>query len=87
MNPGGWVDECMTQGVEGIFELMIRGFDQWTFDKHSCPESNLKSRGVLDPEILPYYPYRDDAIPLHNAIKNYVRKVVEHYYGEYHFLL
>ena len=73
----------MTQGVEGIFSLMVRGFDRWQFSVNSCPEYNLKSRGVLDEEILPYYPYREDALPLHCAIKTYVSKVVKHYYGKY----
>lgn len=37
---------------------------------------------VMDKNILPYYPYRDDGVPLFNAIKRYVTKVVNHYYGE-----
>lgn len=80
--PGGWVDICMTQGVQGIFELMKRGFDRWRFDREGQVEKELESRGVLDPEVLPYYPYRDDAIPLYNVIKKYVRTVVTHHYGE-----
>uniref|UniRef100_A0A0P4W1A9 Lipoxygenase domain-containing protein n=1 Tax=Scylla olivacea TaxID=85551 RepID=A0A0P4W1A9_SCYOL len=78
--PGGWVDICMTQGVQGIFELMKRGFDRWRFDREGQVEKELESRGVLDPEVLPYYPYRDDAIPLFNVIKKYVRTVVTHHY-------
>ncbi|XP_050721605.1 allene oxide synthase-lipoxygenase protein-like isoform X3 [Eriocheir sinensis] len=77
---GGWVDTCMTQGVKGIFELMKRGFDRWRFDREGQVEKELEARGVLDPEILPYYPYRDDAIPLYNVIKKYVNKVVRHHY-------
>ncbi|XP_045132500.1 polyunsaturated fatty acid 5-lipoxygenase-like isoform X2 [Portunus trituberculatus] len=78
--PGGWVDMCMTQGVQGIFELMKRGFDRWRFDREGQVEKELESRGVLDPDVLPYYPYRDDAIPLYNVIKKYVRTVVTHHY-------
>lgn len=80
VSPGGWVDNCMTQGVQGIFELMKRGFDRWRFDREGQVEKELEARGVLDPEILPYYPYRDDAIPLYHVIKKYVKTVVTHHY-------
>lgn len=84
VSPGGWVDNCMTQGVKGIFELMKRGFDRWRFDREGQVEKELEARGVLDPEILPYYPYRDDAIPLYKVIKKYVNTVVKHHYGRSH---
>lgn len=34
-----------------------------------------------DYEALPYYPYRDDAILLHQVIWDYVREVLELHYG------
>ncbi|KAK7069173.1 Arachidonate 5-lipoxygenase [Halocaridina rubra] len=77
---GGWVDNCMTQGVKGIFELMRRGFDRWTFNKEGQVHTELAARGLLDKEILPDYPYRDDAIPLYNVIKKYVSTIVKHHY-------
>lgn len=82
VSPGGWVDNCMTQGVKGIFELMRRGFDRWRFDREGQVEKELEARGVLDPNVLPYYPYRDDAIPLYKVIKKYVSTVVSEVYGE-----
>ena len=42
----------------------------------------IASRGVADPAILPYYPYRDDACGLYAAIERYVRSVVEGVYGD-----
>ena len=36
---------------------------------------------VLDPKVLPNYPYRDDALLMHDAIKTYVTTIVKHYYG------
>ncbi|XP_071550914.1 polyunsaturated fatty acid 5-lipoxygenase-like isoform X2 [Panulirus ornatus] len=77
---GGWVDNCMTQGVKGIFELMRRGFECWRFDREGQIEKELEARGVLDENVLPYYPYRDDGVPLYNAIKKYVTTVVSHHY-------
>lgn len=70
----------MTQGVKGIFELMRRGFDAWRFDVEGQVPNELEARGLLDKEILPDYPYRDDAIPLYNIIKKYVTTVVRHHY-------
>jgi hypothetical protein len=44
-------------------------------------EKQIEKRGVLDPKVLPHYPYRDDAVPLYNAIKEYVQKVINFFYG------
>jgi hypothetical protein len=38
---------------------------------------------VLDPKILPDYPYRDDGLLMHTAIENHVRRIVEKNYCEY----
>lgn len=38
---------------------------------------------VDDCDALPYYPYRDDAILLHQVIWDYVREVLENHYGKY----
>ncbi|XP_047475113.1 allene oxide synthase-lipoxygenase protein-like isoform X1 [Penaeus chinensis] len=80
VSPGGWVDNCMSQGLEGIFEHMKRGFDRWSFEREGQVEKELEARGVMDKNILPYYPYRDDAVPLYQAIKKYVSTVVRHHY-------
>lgn len=37
---------------------------------------------MLDPAILPNYPYRDDAIAIFDAIEEYVSTVVNHFYGK-----
>lgn len=44
-------------------------------------EKQIEARGVLDPKILPYYPYRDDAVPLYKIIRKYVTNVVKYFYG------
>jgi arachidonate 5-lipoxygenase len=50
-------------------------------DEDGNMEKQLKKRGVLDPEILPYYPYRDDGVPLYKLIRDYVTKVLNFFYG------
>lgn len=41
---------------------------------------NLRLRGVNDRHSLPNYPYRDDALLIHNAIYRFVRDYVHLYY-------
>ena len=40
----------------------------------------LKDRGVDDPVKLPHFYYRDDALKLWDAIKDFVSKIVSIYY-------
>ncbi|CAB3376043.1 Hypothetical predicted protein [Cloeon dipterum] len=81
ISPGGWVDSVMALGSPGLHELIRRGFSQWRLDVQGDLEKDLESRGVLDPKILPYYPFRDDAVPFFHVIKNYVKNVVNYYYS------
>lgn len=80
VSPGGWVDRSMTQGVKGIFNLIKRGIELWRFDIHGKPETFLRHNGTLDPEVLPYYPYRDDALLVHAEIEKYVTQIIRHHY-------
>ncbi|XP_077519129.1 polyunsaturated fatty acid 5-lipoxygenase-like isoform X2 [Amblyomma americanum] len=80
ISPGGWVDKTLAVGVNGMFEIIRRGLDVWRLDVHGNPEKDIESRGVLSPEVLPWYPYRDDAIRINAAIRNYVAKIVNYYY-------
>merc|ERR1739842_174836 len=57
-----------------------RGFDQWTYTRFASIASEHEARGVLDKDVLPYYPYRDDALLLFDVIRQYVKTVVEHHY-------
>jgi hypothetical protein len=45
------------------------------------PPVDCKERGVDDMEILPNYPYRDDAIAIYKAIEAYVKSMVQYFYG------
>ena len=40
---------------------------------------------VDDAEAFPNYPYRDDALLIFEAIYDYVREVLEAFYGKYLF--
>ena len=47
---------------------------------------NLEERGVMDKNVLPTYPYRDDGLLLYNAIKTYVTKIINYFYGRFNYL-
>lgn len=81
VSPGGWVDKTLSVGVCGMFQIIRKGLDVWRLDLHGNPEKDIESRGVLSRDVLPWYPYRDDAIRINKAIRRYVAKVVNHYYA------
>ncbi|XP_022083391.1 allene oxide synthase-lipoxygenase protein-like isoform X2 [Acanthaster planci] len=76
----GWVDECMSIGREGLFAINARTNSEWRLNVEGSLPADLKNRGVDDPEALPKYHYRDDAVLLYEAIRKYVSEVVEGHY-------
>ncbi|GAV06738.1 hypothetical protein RvY_16677-2 [Ramazzottius varieornatus] len=80
INIGGWVDKTTVYGVEGMLEVMRRKLDVWKLDEDPIPPADCARRGVLDKFVLPYYPYRDDAVAVYYLIEKYVRTVVRHFY-------
>ncbi|XP_071948707.1 allene oxide synthase-lipoxygenase protein-like [Antedon mediterranea] len=78
----GWVDRCMLIGRVGMFEIIKRSWESWRLDVNGTLPKELESRGVLDPELLPNYHYRDDALLLWNAILKYVSAVVSAHYDK-----
>lgn len=86
VSPGGWVDKCMTIGIKGMFNLVGRQLGHWRLDVQGTLPKDLEERGVDDVEALPNYHYRDDALLIYKAIKNYVAAVVSHFYDSPHKL-
>ncbi|XP_071838611.1 polyunsaturated fatty acid 5-lipoxygenase-like [Apostichopus japonicus] len=80
ISPGGWVDKCMTIGCSGMFNLVVRQLGNWRMDTHGTLPNDLKERGV-DGKVLQNYYYRDDALLMYNAIKNYVSEVAISFYN------
>ncbi|NMO14294.1 lipoxygenase [Pyxidicoccus fallax] len=64
---------------KGHLQLGKKGYERWKLTDNK-PRVDLARRGVLDPAVLPYYPYRDDALPLWDAIEEYVGGVLGHFY-------
>lgn len=46
----------------------------------SAPRDDMAQRGVLDPEVLPLFPYRDDQLPIWDALEAWIHAYVGAYY-------
>jgi arachidonate 5-lipoxygenase len=79
---GGVFDDFISTGGpdKGHVALGKKGFVGWKLADNQ-PRRDLEHRGVLDPAVLPYYPYRDDALALWDAIDAYVGDVLGHFYA------
>ncbi len=67
-------------GVEGGRRLANAAYRRWSFD-HLDFEADLAGRGVDDPELLPYYPFRDDGLLLWNLLRRFVADYLDVFYG------
>lgn len=79
--PGGPIDETIAIGAEGSLTLVGLEYENWTFATTN-PVTDLENRGLLSEEVLPGYHYRDDALKLFTAIKQYVNDLLRVYYPD-----
>ena len=75
----GPVDTLLGGTIQGTRGLAASGLQSYVFREAMLPTA-LKARGVDDPQALPHYPYRDDALLLWNAIREWVSDYVALYY-------
>ncbi|XP_078369939.1 allene oxide synthase-lipoxygenase protein-like isoform X2 [Oculina patagonica] len=68
-----------TADNEGAMQLMKNTYKTFKFGMLSLPDM-LKERGVDDPEKLPKYYYRDDALRLWEAITTFIKEIIAIYY-------
>ncbi|KAL3883125.1 hypothetical protein ACJMK2_029418 [Sinanodonta woodiana] len=60
-------------------KLIANGYKDFHWDLLNIPKE-FATRGVKDPELLPNYHYRDDALIMWKCIGEFVSKVVDMYY-------
>ncbi|CAL4158239.1 unnamed protein product, partial [Meganyctiphanes norvegica] len=78
----GTMLESWSMGFHGFKQLILKATPHITFKRAiGSVESDATARGVWDKQVLPYYPFRDDAMALYNIIKKYVTTIITHYYG------
>ncbi|XXY50786.1 lipoxygenase family protein [Sorangium sp. So ce269] len=77
--PGGPVDNLLAGTIASSTQLAIDSVLSYSVNQQFLPAA-LASRGVEDPDALPSYPYRDDAVLLWGAIHQWVSRYLAIYY-------
>ncbi len=75
----GPVDELLGGTLPETIEISREACSTWSLDQFALP-TELKNRGMDDPNQLPHYPYRDDGLLLWNAIQTFVSGYLKFFY-------
>jgi arachidonate 15-lipoxygenase len=78
--PRGGVDSLLSATIDNARVLAVKGLQARGFNAEILPR-RLKERGVDDPVTLPVYPYRDDALLIWQAIRDWVAAYLGIYYA------
>ena len=73
------MDELLAGTLDATRELAARALADYSLNHAALPAA-LHARGVDDASVLPYYPYRDDALLYWRVIKRWVHDYVRTYY-------
>ncbi|MEH2308082.1 lipoxygenase family protein [Nostoc sp.] len=77
--PGGGVDRLLSASIDNSRVLAVLGLQSYGFNSAILP-NQFQQRGVDDPNLLPIYPYRDDALLVWDAIHQWVWDYLNLYY-------
>ncbi|MEH1941044.1 MAG: lipoxygenase family protein [Nostoc sp.] len=77
--PGGGVDRLLSPSIDNSRVLVVLGLQSYGFNSAILPKQ-FQQRGVDDPNLLPVYPYRDDALLVWDAIHQWVSDYLNLYY-------
>lgn len=77
--PGGTVDRCFAPTIEAFGGVVKAALDSYRLDA-TAPPDDLRARGLDDRDVLRTHPYRDDALPVWDALRAYVGEYVALYY-------
>ncbi|HET9956007.1 MAG TPA: lipoxygenase family protein [Polyangiaceae bacterium] len=80
-SPGGRTINLQSVSLQGCIELARRRWGQFDWTRDTVPGS-IQTRGLLAPEILPEYPFRDDVLLLEQVIRSWVLAYVGLYYDD-----
>ncbi|MCP4441421.1 MAG: hypothetical protein GY810_21145 [Aureispira sp.] len=72
----------ITKLKDVYLDLGRKAWKTWSVKQKLILPYDLEQRGMDDREALGHYPYRDDGMLIWNAIRNYVKAVVDSYYKE-----
>jgi len=81
VNPGGTQETLQSGTLEANFQVINRSLGEIKFDKIGA-RAELASRGLEDRERLPVHPFRDDGVPIADAIHAWVHDYLRIYYAD-----
>jgi len=83
MGRKGGVDEMLASTINGSCVVATQGAQEHLLNFNgSMLKETLKRRRVDDCDKLPYYPYRDDALKIWDAIQTWVKGYLTEYYTD-----
>jgi arachidonate 15-lipoxygenase len=83
VNPGGIIDRVASGTLRSSLSLSVQGAKGYPFPfNESFLPMTLQRRGVDDPQLLPNYPYRDDALLIWAAIHSWVASYLPLFYAD-----
>jgi arachidonate 15-lipoxygenase len=77
--PQGGVDAVLSTSLEVSRQLAASSVSDYDFNANIL-KTEIQSRGLLNSDVLPQYPYRDDALLIWDAIHQWVSSYVEIHY-------
>ncbi|MBF2027012.1 MAG: lipoxygenase [Oscillatoriales cyanobacterium C42_A2020_001] len=80
LGEGAAIDNLMAPTRAASLELINRAYRDRPFQDYALPQ-NLQQRGVTA-DVLPNFPYRDDALLLWQAIAQYTTNFLQRYYPD-----
>ncbi|HEY9616271.1 MAG TPA: lipoxygenase family protein [Microcoleaceae cyanobacterium] len=80
LGESGAIDQLMAPTREASLDLINQAYRSRPFQDYALPQ-HIQSRGV-DADVLPDFPYRDDAKLVWNAITRYVSRYLQRYYPD-----
>ncbi len=78
--PGGGVDRLLASTIDNSRVLAVYGLQSYGFKSAMLPKQ-FQQRGVDNANLLPVYPYRDDALLVWDAIRQWVTGYLNLYYA------
>ncbi len=77
--PGGVIDHAFAGTIETSASLVRVALDHNPI-RDANPVVDLAARGLMDTDVLPEHPYRDDALLVWRAIRDYAQAYVAYHY-------
>ncbi|XHX81123.1 MAG: lipoxygenase family protein [Stenomitos frigidus ULC029] len=80
LGEGAAIDQLMAPTRAASLGIINRAYRERSFQDYALP--TVIARRGIEPEILPEFPYRDDALLLWEAIERYVTRYLQRYYPD-----